>query len=43
MAINGIDLATALGINALVCVICLAIFCVLRVKPVSRKYYAPKR
>eukprot|EP00882_Tetradesmus_deserticola_P002882 GHRQ01003064.1.p1 GENE.GHRQ01003064.1~~GHRQ01003064.1.p1 ORF type:complete len:380 (+),score=115.33 GHRQ01003064.1:197-1336(+) len=43
MAVTGVSLATALGINGGVCCIFLIIFSILRVKPFTRKFYAPKR
>lgn len=43
MAISGTALATSFGINSGVCIACLIIFSILRIKPVTRKFYAPKR
>uniref|UniRef100_A0A383WQ20 ERD4-related membrane protein n=1 Tax=Tetradesmus obliquus TaxID=3088 RepID=A0A383WQ20_TETOB len=43
MAVTGVSLATALGINGGVCCAFLIIFSILRIKPFTRKFYAPKR
>jgi hypothetical protein len=43
MAVTGTSLATALGINGGVCCAFLLIFSILRVRPFTRKFYAPKR
>lgn len=43
MAITGVDLAVALGVNGVICLVMMLIFCVMRVNPIARKYYAPKR
>eukprot|EP00879_Flechtneria_rotunda_P004428 GHRR01004679.1.p1 GENE.GHRR01004679.1~~GHRR01004679.1.p1 ORF type:complete len:579 (+),score=136.57 GHRR01004679.1:246-1982(+) len=43
MAVTGISLATSLGINGGICIICFLIFSCLRVAPLTRKFYMPKR
>lgn len=43
MAVTGKSLATALGINGAVCIVAFIIFSVLRIRPFTRKFYAPKR
>lgn len=42
-AVTGKSLATALGINGAVCIVAFIIFSILRVKPFTRRFYAPKR
>ncbi len=43
MAVTGSALGTSIGINGGICIVALLIFCMLRVKPVTRKFYMPKR
>jgi len=42
-AVTGTALATSLGINGAVCVVAFLIFSILRVRPFTRKFFAPKR
>jgi hypothetical protein len=42
-AISGASLGTAFGINSAVCIVALIVFSILRVRPFTRKFYAPKR
>lgn len=43
MAVTGASLKTALGVNMLACAICVATFSVLRVYPLTKKFFAPKQ
>ncbi|KAI8468680.1 MAG: hypothetical protein J3K34DRAFT_426590 [Monoraphidium minutum] len=43
MAVDGTALATSLGINGALCVAFMLIFSVLRVRPITRRFFAPKR
>ena len=43
MAVTGVSLATALGVNGAVCLVAILIFSYLRVSKLARKFYAPKR
>ena len=43
MAVDGLSLLTSLGVNGAICIVCIIIFSILRVRKGTRKFYAPKR